>query len=301
MVGHESKRFGDGFKVVGTGASLAVTVKAGFGAFLLGTQLAVLLQLAEDATVSGFTAWTGTRTDYVYIDISESEISAAEDPDIVNPDVGEETCRDLRLDYSFHISAGAPPGAAPSGHVYIILATITKTTGSNIASTDVTVLLENHYQYSGSNIWNLFQDNEYSRFSNSDAAELTEFFSESSGAEHGNIVLRAGWWHQAGYNTLNLEGYLWVDSGGTAKVRVELVHLDSPNETWYYEKAITATFSITGKEAIKLDVSGRTPAHPYHVTVTLLVTGSSKKLHLFMPALWMSQITDGLAMTVSLP
>jgi len=144
LVEHANKRFGDGFKVVGTGASLAVTVDAGFGAFLIGAQLAILLQLAENATVSGFTAWTAARTDYVYLDITEAEISAAEDADIVNPDIGEETCRDLRLAYTFAISEGAVPGAAPSGHTYISLASITKTTGSTIAAEDVTLLVDKY-------------------------------------------------------------------------------------------------------------------------------------------------------------
>lgn len=141
LVGHTNRRFGDGFKVTGTGASLAVTIEAGFAAFLIGTQQAVLLNLAEDATLSGFTTWSTSRTDYVYIDISEPEISAAEDPNIVNPDVGQETCRDLRLEYVFAISTGAVPGAAPTGHTYISIASITKTTGSNIAAGDVTVLI----------------------------------------------------------------------------------------------------------------------------------------------------------------
>lgn len=142
LCGHESKRFGDGFKVVGTGASLAVTIKAGFAAFLVDTELAALLRLAEDYTLSGFTTWTVSRTDYIYIDITEEEVDASDDPNIVNPDIGEETCRDIRLSYTFNISEGAAPGTPPANHTYISIATVTKTTGSNIEAGDVSVLVD---------------------------------------------------------------------------------------------------------------------------------------------------------------
>ena len=142
LIGDVSCRFGEGFSVVGTGASLAVTIKAGFAAFLLGTKLAELLQLAEDATLSGFTSWSALRTDYVYIDIEEPEYGPAEDPSVVNPAIGEETCRDIRVKHTFRISEGGAPGAAPAGHVYISLATVTKSSGSTIGPSDVTALLD---------------------------------------------------------------------------------------------------------------------------------------------------------------
>lgn len=145
LVGHANKRFGDGFKVVGTGASLEVTVKAGFAAFLLDTQSATVIRLADDATVSGFSAWTGARTDYVYLDILEAEVDATTEPNIVNPDIGEETCHDIRLTLTLAISEGAVPGSPPAGHTYISLASITKTSGSEIDADDVTVLIADHY------------------------------------------------------------------------------------------------------------------------------------------------------------
>ncbi len=145
LIGHANKRFGDGFKVVGSGASLEVTVKAGFAAFLLDTQSAVICRLADDATVSGFSAWTGARTDYVYLDILEAEVDAASAPDIVNPDIGEETCHDIRLTLTLAISEGTAPESPPAGHTYISLASITKTSGSAIDADDVTVLVADHY------------------------------------------------------------------------------------------------------------------------------------------------------------
>lgn len=151
LTGEQDVCFGQGFNVVGAGASLAVTIKAGYGAFQIvsaqagiGVQGSVLLHLAADQTLSGFTAWTGSRTDYIYIDITETEYGPGDDPNIINPDVGEETCRDLRLGFAFHISQGAAPGTAPSGHTYIVIATVTKTSGSNIEAGDATVLLVPH-------------------------------------------------------------------------------------------------------------------------------------------------------------
>jgi len=131
---------------------------------------------------------------------------------------------------------------------------------------------------------------------------LTEYYSESSGAEHANQVINLIWWHQTGYKTLNLEGWLWTDVDATAvKVRIELLHLDSPYETWYYDETITATSYLTGKQTIKVDISGRTVGQAYQVSVLLYVTGSGKKLHLQLPAIWASEIADGEAMTMSLP
>ncbi len=144
LVGNDSRRFGDGFKVVGTGASLQVTIKAGFAAFFLGTDLAELLQLKEDTTLSGFATWGSSRTDHIYIDIEEKEFSAADDADIVNPAIGEETCRDVRLVQTIKISQGAAPGSPPAGHTYVTLATVTKTSGSTISAGDVTVVLEEY-------------------------------------------------------------------------------------------------------------------------------------------------------------
>lgn len=142
LCAHASKRFSDGFGVVGNGSSLQVVINAGFAAYLIDSELATLLMLAEDYTLTGFTAWTAARTDYIYIDILEAEISAANDPNIVNPDVGEETCRDMRETFTFHISQGTAPGTAPAGHTYVTIATVTKSSGSNIEAGDVINLID---------------------------------------------------------------------------------------------------------------------------------------------------------------
>lgn len=141
LVGGSDVRFGNGWAVEGTGASLQVTVKAGWGAFMLAANSAVLLQLASDLTLSGFTTWSGARTDYIYLDIWEDEIGPDTDPNLINPLLGQPSMVDIRLQYSLEISEGAVPGAPPAGHAYVTLASITKTAGGNIDAGDVTLVL----------------------------------------------------------------------------------------------------------------------------------------------------------------
>lgn len=119
-------RLGDGFKVVGTGATLTVTVKAGRAIFHVGTQQAVMLHLANDLSLGGFSSFSaGSPNAYVYVDIWEDEVTAATDPNIVNPDIGQETCVDLRSKYQISVSQPSAPGTPPSGHTYVTIATIT--------------------------------------------------------------------------------------------------------------------------------------------------------------------------------
>lgn len=141
---HTSIRFGDGFNVIGDGSTLEVTIKAGFGIFQIGTKIGALIQLDADYTLSGFTAWASNRTDYIYVDIWEEEIDASEDPNIVNPDYGSETCVDQRINFTFNISEGSAPGSPPANHTYITLATVTKTSGSTIAQGDITMVMEKY-------------------------------------------------------------------------------------------------------------------------------------------------------------
>lgn len=143
---HQSCRFLNGFLIEGTGADLAVTARAGLAAIQIGTNLAVLVRLAEDQTISGFTAWSGSRTDYIYLDIVEEEFSASDDANIINPDVGEETCRDIRLSATIKLSEGSAPGTPPSGHTYVTLATVIKTSGSTINAGDVFPQLKDFFR-----------------------------------------------------------------------------------------------------------------------------------------------------------
>lgn len=156
LVKYESRRIGDGFKVVATGASLQVTITAGSVIVHLASGRARLLRLEMDHTLGGFSAFGSLRTDHVYLDIAETEVGTAVDPDLVNPDLGKETCVDIRLSYSFAISNGGAPGAAPSGHTYVSLATVTS--ASNFIEIGaVTNLLIDHHEpvrepFSGQNL-----------------------------------------------------------------------------------------------------------------------------------------------------
>lgn len=143
---HTNCRFGSGFLVEGTGASLAVTARAGVAAIQVGSQIAALIRLAEDQSIGGFTTWSASRTDYVYLDIHEDEVSASGDPNIINPSIGEETCRDIRLTAELKISEGGAPGTPGTGHTFVTLATVTKSSGSTINSGDVTEVLKDFFR-----------------------------------------------------------------------------------------------------------------------------------------------------------
>jgi len=145
LVNHVDKRFGEAFKVVQHADPLTVKIKAGFAAFHLDEKLATLLKLDNDYTLNGFEVWTQQRTDYIYVDIHEYEVGPSEDIDIVNPQVGEETCRDIRIDYEFKISTGTAPSSAPEEHIYRTIATVTRGPGSYIEEANISVNLPNHH------------------------------------------------------------------------------------------------------------------------------------------------------------
>jgi hypothetical protein len=144
IIGHASKRFGDGLKVVGTGASLSVSIKAGFAALIKTTNYAILFELGSDTTLSGFITWTESRTDYVFIDIHEVEYDSTDDANIINPTIGQETAVDYRLEYAFGIHQ-VTLGSPAEGWTRIGLATVTKSSGSNIEAGDVTLTISDFY------------------------------------------------------------------------------------------------------------------------------------------------------------
>lgn len=144
LVKYESRRIGDGFKVVGTGASLQVTITAGSVVAHLASGRARLLRLESDHTLGGFSAFGSLRTDHVYLDIAETEVGTAVDPDLVNPDLGKETCVDIRLSYTFAISNGGAPGSPPSGHTYVSLATVTSASNTIAIGAVANLLIDHH-------------------------------------------------------------------------------------------------------------------------------------------------------------
>ena len=145
LVAHQDKRFGEAFKVIQHADPLTVTIKAGLAAFHLDEKIATLLRLDNDYTLTGFEVWTQQRTDYIYVDIHEHEVGPSDDITIVNPQVGEETCRDIRIEYEFKISTGAEPPDAPEDHIHKTIATVTRGPGSYIEEADISVSLLNQH------------------------------------------------------------------------------------------------------------------------------------------------------------
>jgi hypothetical protein len=139
---NDSMRFDTGFKIVQSGTpDLYVTAQLGTALFKTAADYGnILLHHPENSVIGAFTTWTGARTDYVYIQITEAEWDADDDPDIVNPEHGEITCHDIRITYEILISEGSSPTPV-GGTTQIVLATITKTSGSTIIDSDITDLI----------------------------------------------------------------------------------------------------------------------------------------------------------------
>lgn len=124
---NKSHRVGDGFKITNAEdpPTNQVTIKAGWGIFKLSDGRSIALKNESDITKSGFSAFAGgPYTDYVYIDIFIDEIDSSEDANIVNPDVGQETCVDERVSWTIEIKQNALPGTPPANHFFVSLASV---------------------------------------------------------------------------------------------------------------------------------------------------------------------------------
>lgn len=152
---NDSSRIGDGFKITNavTPPDDEVTIKAGWGIFKLSDGRSIALKNESDMTAFGFSPFAGgPYTDYVYIDIFIDEIDSSEDANIVNPDIGQETCVDQRVSWTIEISQNTAPPAPPADHYYIVLATVLVETNDKsytwkITNTlsDWTAILENFW------------------------------------------------------------------------------------------------------------------------------------------------------------
>ncbi|WP_293372250.1 hypothetical protein [Nevskia sp.] len=142
-----------GFLIVGTGAANNFTITGGGGtADTAGALYVGGLRLTLPANTTYLTQESpgpaltppgaGTRVDTVYCDAWLDEIGPAGDPSIVDPTLGTETSRRLRLQYAVRVAQGVP---APSNYVdgnglphYIApLATLNRTTSPAIGAGDV--------------------------------------------------------------------------------------------------------------------------------------------------------------------
>lgn len=216
FVNFVDKRLGDGFKVISYTTPLTVIVKAGFAAFHLADKSAVLLKLDNDLILSGFSDWTEERTDYIYVDIEEKEITPDDDIVIVNPLIGEETCRDMRLFYEIKISEGTAPNNPPAGHIYRTLATITKTIGSYITDAEIELSLPNYHVDLPTLPQMLIYSLRSEKHDGSEAPGFNEaafqFYVEAtSGLEVNRSPLRFQFAHQNGATHLVLRARVWRD------------------------------------------------------------------------------------------
>jgi hypothetical protein len=72
------------------------------------------------------------RTDVVYLDVWDREVTSAEDSILINPVIGIETSVRLKREFCYRVAEGrASPPAAPAGHRFMALALLNRTTGSD--------------------------------------------------------------------------------------------------------------------------------------------------------------------------
>lgn len=75
---------------------------------------------------------SGTRTDLVYVDVWEREVTPQEDPGLINPNIELDTCVRIRREWVVRVEQDASElPQAPEGHAFYVLAAITRTAGNN--------------------------------------------------------------------------------------------------------------------------------------------------------------------------
>ncbi len=83
----------------------------------------------------------GDRTDTVYLDVWEREVDSGEDPDLINSDIGLETCVRLKREWVVRVAEGTAVPSPPAGHVFYPLARLKRPAGqAAINATDITDL-----------------------------------------------------------------------------------------------------------------------------------------------------------------
>lgn len=118
---------GDGFKVVAQATpDNTVIVKAGT-LYVQGYRV----NKSTDITVTMPAPPTsGTRTDYVYVDVTESEVDSVMDPDIVHPKLTMEPTRRIKISSTIQVGTSVPLDT--DTHKYYTLAEVTRTAGKNV-------------------------------------------------------------------------------------------------------------------------------------------------------------------------
>ncbi|MFD5406143.1 DUF6519 domain-containing protein [Streptomyces griseorubiginosus] len=96
---------------------------------------------------------SGSRTDLVYLDLWDREVTAAEDDTLVDPLIGVETCVRVRREWTVRVRPGATRAPAPgdsdhmAGHAYLLLARLARQAGTAaVRSTALTDLRPRNLQ-----------------------------------------------------------------------------------------------------------------------------------------------------------
>lgn len=116
---------GNGFKIVGTGAANDFTITGGastyggaLAAWVGGIRMplpASITYLTQEVAPPSLTTPVGARTDTVYLDLWLDEASPSDDATMVDPVIGHETSRRLKLKYKVLVAENA--SAAPAAYV----------------------------------------------------------------------------------------------------------------------------------------------------------------------------------------
>lgn len=139
----------NGFKIVGTSASNNFTIKGGNGTIdgagrIFVNGYPVLLQSdttysAQPISQAALTTPGGARTDQVYLDAWLDEIDSTDDADILDPSLGSETSRRLKLFWAVKVVEGSTmPASFTDGtnirHNTMLLAKINRTATATITA-----------------------------------------------------------------------------------------------------------------------------------------------------------------------
>jgi hypothetical protein len=71
----------------------------------------------------------GARTDAVYLDVFEREVTSAEDANLINGAIGIETSTRLKREVALRVAEGAAMPGAPAGHTFLQIAQLNRTAG----------------------------------------------------------------------------------------------------------------------------------------------------------------------------
>jgi hypothetical protein len=285
LIDHTNVRFDDGFLVSSDPWPLTLRVGAGNAAFHLdepaptgNRQLATIVHHAELSQLTGFDSWVDggvTRTDLIYLDVEEKEISPSDDSNIVNPLVGAETCRDIRVEYEIKIAKGTTTlPDAPTGHIYHKLATITKDESSDyILTGEIMLLLPDYKETAATQAETIIWCTSSESFTETEAVALDSdskrYRLTSTGGYETNVVIKIPYMRDPAhtYLCLRYEGFRasW-GPGGTVTLKYGSHSNTSGNIS---ETTLTVGYSL-------LDVSEMVEGQIYTLEVLMAVSGQNE-------------------------